>query len=146
MLTDYGFVLLNYFSWMFKSSPPLLLRLHRWQVGTSPVHFSWRVFNLLVGPTCNFWFTRFSRQVLFFSSQPSQNTRPKELQASVQDIQRPHSLASTPTICARTVRTSDALGMCGTHCIGNMEHICTYFHPKSYITHPRYFPFFPAWG
>lgn len=78
----------------------------------------------------------------FFSSQPSQNMRPKVLQASVQDFQRPHSLASMPTICARTVGTSDALRMCGIHCIGNMEHICTYFHPKSYIIHPRYFPLF----
>lgn len=82
------------------------------------------------------------RSFFFFPSQPSQNMRLKELQASVQDFQRPHSLASMPTICARTVGTSDAHGMCGTHCIGNMEHICTYFCPKSYITAPRYFPLF----
>lgn len=119
---------------------PLLPQLHRWEpplyIFLEELSIFWLIPPVISG------LPDFPDRSYFFSFQPSQNMRPKELRASVQDFQRPHRLASMPTICACTVGTSDALGMCGTHCIGNMEHICTYFHPKSYIIYPRYFPLF----
>lgn len=122
MLTDYGFVLLNISHRCLKAVPCSCGSTeNRWEAPFSFFSKEFSVFWLI--PCVISGLPDFPDRSYFFSFQPSQNMRPKELQASVQDFQRPHRLASMPTICACTAGTSDALGMCGTHCIGNMEHI-----------------------
>lgn len=122
MLTDDRFFLLNYFSGMSKSSPPAPVAPQMTSGNVPCTFFLKSLQSSMLAPPGISSLPDFPEKSYFFSSQPSQNMRPKELQASVQDFQRPQSLVSMPTICAHT-GTSDALGMCVHRQYGTQMHI-----------------------